>query len=263
MKRLTAAITLFFLTFMTARPGWTFAVKTHVKTANIAVADLVDGAAYLPGVAGLHRYNQESAGKLGLALADGNFAALLESMCRLVEGSEFACRGAPTREVSIFFEDLRVAIFLYPQMVRGGVVGPDTFPDPIWGAQVAHVNHGRHEDGKPTKLRQFLGNSIEADVSDHALDAARVAFAAKLRERFVDVMGQSRARFADREHRQRRGVDGHFVDDLWAVCLHHVDDVNLGVRFLSRQRKPLMQRQLRSVGVVDADQNHVWLVHEP
>ncbi len=150
------------------REAWAFKLKTHVYTANIAMADVVDGSAYLPGMVSLHRIDPAIVAPG--ALADPR-ASLAEICARM---SSIDCARLTGREIPIVNPDLQLAIVRYPRLVRAGTIGPDGYPDLIWGQQGAHVNHRRHEDGEPTPLRDALGGANQGDIySGHAIPGHR------------------------------------------------------------------------------------------
>ncbi|MBA3542173.1 MAG: hypothetical protein H0T79_21340, partial [Deltaproteobacteria bacterium] len=157
-RRSAALVALFALG--SSGPAAAFKFKTHIYTANIVIDDLVDGSVYLPGLVTMHRF-QAKAGQTS--------DAALGLVCDAVE-PELACRMPTGPELAINNELLREAVFLYPEMVRGGVIGPDGFPDLIWGQQATHVNHGRwvvddeNPMGKVTQLRHAFGGPNQDDL---------------------------------------------------------------------------------------------------
>ena len=141
-------------------PAAAFKLKTHIYTANIIMDDVVDGSVYLPGLETMHRFQ----------VGNGPFDnAALNAICDLVEPT-LACRVPTGPELQIRNELLREAVFLFPEMVRGGVLGPDAFPDFIWGQQSTHVNHGRTVKSslggmlEPTQLRSIFGGDNQGDI---------------------------------------------------------------------------------------------------
>ncbi|CAN5865131.1 hypothetical protein BH11MYX3_BH11MYX3_02440 [soil metagenome] len=137
-------------------PAAAFKIKTHIYTANIIIDDVVDGSVYLPGLETMHRFQ----------VGNGPFDdAALNAVCDAVEPA-IACRVPTGPELAIRNELLREAVFLYPEMVRGGVAGPDAFPDFIWGQQSTHVNQGRWEHGvsHANVLRMIFGGTNQADI---------------------------------------------------------------------------------------------------
>ncbi len=140
-------------------PAAAFKIKTHIYTANIIIDDVVDGSVYLPGLETMHRFQ----------VGNGPFDnAALDAVCDIVEPA-LACRLPTGPELAIRNELLREAVFMFPEMVRGGVAGPDAFPDFIWGQQSTHVNNGRtvpQENGTRdvTGLRAIFGGPDQTDI---------------------------------------------------------------------------------------------------
>ncbi len=135
-------------------PASAFKFKTHIYTANITMDDLVDGSVYLPGLVTMHRF-QVKAGQTD--------DAALNLVCDMVEPG-LQCRVPSGPELAIRNDLLVEAVFLYPEMVRGGVIGPDGFPDLIWGQQATHVNHARKVGTDVTQLRAAFGGPNQEDI---------------------------------------------------------------------------------------------------
>ncbi|MBI4508738.1 MAG: thrombospondin type 3 repeat-containing protein [Deltaproteobacteria bacterium] len=165
LNRVRRVLALFlFLSFTTSSmpKALAFKIKTHVVTSNVAMMDLVDGEAHLPGLTSVHRIDDDL---LREVLGDVAWPvdASLRQACEDLD-PVLDCHQFDAPEIPIQNPHLQQAIFLYPQFVRAGAIGPDGWSDLIWGQQLPHVNHGRLEHGEPTLWRKKFGGSNKSDI---------------------------------------------------------------------------------------------------
>ncbi len=166
-----------------------FKIKTHVYTANIAMSDIVDGKAYFPGMVHPHRYEAKALGLPSESPGDGPTEEAITEFCLAATGMPI-CEWTDVLEVPVAGYGqpwgtpletmpsgtvsggplLQLAIYLYPAYVRAGTIGPDGYPDVIWGNQTTHVDHARFEvpvgapPGAP-KEATFLRKKLDHDPS--------------------------------------------------------------------------------------------------
>lgn len=113
---------------VSARSAHAFKVKMHIRTANVAMYDAMDGAICMPGFTG----HMAEDGKKPPQIPLGNTA--LQHFW-----SEYNEQG----QIQTSY---RTWLLQYAPYVRAGAVGPDGFPDMLVGQLFVHANHASPYD---------------------------------------------------------------------------------------------------------------------